>query len=311
MRVFAVFVVLLATRVSAQMLNDQGPPQLRVVHKNTFALRVNPLGLIYDGRFSVRERLFVSDSKALRDNFIGVGLLPCASPAFFRIGPFIEFNPISMFGVYAAIQYVQYFGTIDLAQGFAGAQSNFSDSAIKANSATNHMATNGWDLTFGATFQTKVWNLLIRDQAKLVRGVLKLKEGQRIYYDQYFDVGAPALPSARQPLDGGRPLHLHQPVLRRATLRPGRRLATQQCHAPSWPVSRLQLQDARWRGVQQPHGVLVGAVVGGASLPHRARHASGAAVARSWLSNHWRLSQALTPHASTAALRRRCPLHCV
>jgi hypothetical protein len=191
MRVLTLLVLLIATSASAQMLNDQGPPQLRVVHKNTFALRVNPLGLIYDGRFSVRERLFVSDSKALRDNFIGVGLLPCASPAFFRIGPFIEFNPISMFGVYAAIQYVQYFGTIDLAQGFAGAQSNFSDSAIKANSATNHMVTNGWDLTFGATFQTKVWNVLIRDQAKLVRGVLKLKEGQRIYYDQYFDVGAP------------------------------------------------------------------------------------------------------------------------
>ncbi len=191
MRVVTLAVVLVASFASAQMLNDQGPPQVRLVHKNTFALRINPLGLIYDGRFSFRERLYASDSKALRDNFIGVGLLPTASPAFFRIGPFIEFNPISMFGVYAAIQYVQYFGTIDLAQGFPGAQSNFSDSAIKANSATNHMVTNGWDLTFGATFQTKVWNLIIRDQAKLVRGVLKLKEGQRIYYDQYFDVGAP------------------------------------------------------------------------------------------------------------------------
>jgi|GEM_PF-5982523 len=84
----SMFVVVLAASVApAQMLNDQGPPLHRIVHKNTFALRYNPLGLLYDGRFSYRLRLYQSDSKALRDNFIGIGLAPTASPAFVRAGP--------------------------------------------------------------------------------------------------------------------------------------------------------------------------------------------------------------------------------
>jgi hypothetical protein len=172
------------------MLQDQAPPQHRIVHKNTFALRYNPLGLIYDGKFSYRYRLYESDSKALRDNFIGIGVAPIASPAFVRIGPYLEFNPLTVFGVYAAVHFVQYFGTFDLAQGFAGAQSNFSDSAIKANTA-NHVATNGYEVTLGGNFQVKVSSILLRTQAKMIFGQLKLKEGERIYYEQIYDVGAP------------------------------------------------------------------------------------------------------------------------
>ena len=88
------FVVVAAVSMSwvaaAQMLNDQGPPLHRLVHKNTLAVRVNPLGLIYDGRFSYRLRLYESDGKALRDNFVGIGVAPTATPAFVGIGPYIE-----------------------------------------------------------------------------------------------------------------------------------------------------------------------------------------------------------------------------
>jgi hypothetical protein len=182
--------VLCATPSLAQMLAEQGPPQHRLVHKNTIALRYNPLGLLYDGRFSYRFRLYQNDSKALRDNFIGVGIAPTASPAFLRIGPFVEFNPLSVFGLWAAVQFVQYFGTFDLLQGFPGAQSNFSDTAIKQNTA-NRLATNGYEITLGATFQTKVSSLLIRSQARLVNGNLKLRDGDRIYYDQFYDVAVP------------------------------------------------------------------------------------------------------------------------
>jgi hypothetical protein len=187
----SMFVVVLAASVaSAQMLNDQGPPLHRIVHKNTFALRYNPLGLLYDGRFSYRLRLYQSDSKALRDNFIGIGLAPTASPAFVRAGPYLEFNPLSMLGFWATLQFVQYFGTFDLMQGFPGAQSDFSDRAIKANTA-NRLPTNGWELTLGATFQAKVAFMVIKSAARLVNGNMKLRDGDRIYYDQFYDVGAP------------------------------------------------------------------------------------------------------------------------
>lgn len=189
-RVVLLAAVLASSVAPAQLLNEQGPPQHRLVHKNTFALRYNPLGLIYDGRFAYRYRLYPSDSKALRDNFLGIGVAPMASPAFLRVGPLVEFNPLTIFGVYASVQFVQYFGTFDLAQGFPGAQSDFSDKAIKANTA-NHVATNGYEVTLAANFQVKVSSVLLRTQAKMIYGSLKLKDGERIYYEQLYDLGAP------------------------------------------------------------------------------------------------------------------------
>lgn len=190
MRLVLLVAVLAASLAPAQMLNDQGPPQHRLVHKNTFALRYNPLGLLYDGRFAYRYRLYKSDEKALRDNFLGIGLAPTASPSFLRIGPFVEFNPLTVLGFWAALQFVQYFGSFDLAQGFPGAQSDFSDKAIKANGA-NRQVTNGWELTLGANFQLKLGFMVVRSFARLVNGNLKLRDGDRIFYEQFYDVGAP------------------------------------------------------------------------------------------------------------------------
>ena len=189
-RIALLVVALASSAASAQMLQDQGPPLHRIVHRNTFALRYNPLGLLYDGRFSYRLRLYQSEGKALRDNFIGVGLAPTLSPAFLRVGPFVEFNPASMFGLWGAIQFVQYFGSFDLAQGFAGAQSDFSDTAIRLARGTNY-AANGYEVTLGANFQAKVWNIIVRSQARLIYGNLNLRPGQRTYYDQFYDVLMP------------------------------------------------------------------------------------------------------------------------
>lgn len=196
-RLSLVVVALAPLLAPAQMLNDQGPPRHRVVHRNTFALRVNPLGLLYDGRFMYRFRLYESESKALRDNFLGIGLAPTASPAFVRVGPYVEFNPLTVLGFWAAAQVTQYFGTFNLLQGFAGAQSNFSDAQLARNGAPSdgsgddNYAATGWELTLGATFQVKVKSVVIKSAARLVRGDFNLKTGQRVYYDQFYDVLAP------------------------------------------------------------------------------------------------------------------------
>lgn len=184
------FVVSMSHVASAQLLSNRGPPLHRVVHKNTFALRYNPLGLLYDGRFSYRLRLYEADSKALRDNFFGVGVAPTASPAFLRIGPYVEFNPLTVLGFWATVQFVQYFGTFDLLQGFPGAQSTFSDSAIRANTA-NRLAASGWELTLGANLNFKLGPVIFRSLARFVNGHLGLRSGDRVYYDQFYDVLAP------------------------------------------------------------------------------------------------------------------------
>jgi hypothetical protein len=185
---WAAFVVPLAA--SAQMLQNQAPPPHRLVHRTTFALRHNPLGVLLDSRVSYRYRLYESESLALRDNYLGVGVAPTLSPAFVRVGPYAEFSPLTLLNVWGALQYVQYFGNFDQLQGFPGAQSDFSDSAIQDNT-DNRFSAHGWELTLGATFLVKVSSLLLRSQARLVRGDLNLRPGDRIYYDQLYDVGAP------------------------------------------------------------------------------------------------------------------------
>ncbi|GMU60056.1 MAG: hypothetical protein AMXMBFR34_18190 [Myxococcaceae bacterium] len=178
--------LVVSTPAAAQLLADQGPPQHRLVHKNTFALRYNPLGLLYSGSFTYRYRLYQTPSVALRDNFVGGGLNLIASPAFVRVGPMIEVNPLTVFGLFAAVQFVQYFGTFNLYQGFPSANSNFSDTALKQTAGTT---ANGWEVTFGANLQLKVGPMVIRSQARLLRP--DMGTGDRIYYDQFYDLGVP------------------------------------------------------------------------------------------------------------------------
>lgn len=178
--------LVVSTPAAAQLLADQGPPQHRLVHKNTFALRYNPLGLLYSGSFTYRYRLYETPSVALRDNFVGGGLNLIASPAFVRVGPMIEVNPLTVFGLFAAVQFVQYFGTFNLYQGFPSANSNFSDTALKQTAGTT---ANGWEVTFGANLQLKVGPMVIRSQARLLRP--DMGTGDRIYYDQFYDLGVP------------------------------------------------------------------------------------------------------------------------
>ena len=194
----------LATAVSAQTLQYQGPPLHRVVHRNTFALRYNPLGLLYEGRFTYRLRLFESDSIALRDNFIGVGLTPVASPAFIRAGAYVEVQPLTVLGFWASYTFVQYFGTFNLFQSFPSARSNFSDAEISRLGALDRgpgpcpgqcgpgeYVTNGTELTIGADFQAKVLDFVVRSRARLVRADMRLRDGDTVFYDQFYDVMVP------------------------------------------------------------------------------------------------------------------------
>lgn len=193
----AVASLLLCAPARAQMLAEQGPPQHRVVHRNTLALRVNPLGLIYDARFSYRYRLYESESKALRDNFVGVGVAPSLSPAFLRVGPYLEVNPSTVFGVWAALQFSQYFGILNLAQSFDSANARFSDDEISdrgdlpAADPQRGYGTNGYEVLVGANLNLKVWMIVLRSQARAVYGSLKLRSGDAVYYDQFYDVLAP------------------------------------------------------------------------------------------------------------------------
>ncbi len=192
-------VVLFAGTASSQALNDQGPPQHRIVYRASLTARVNPLGLLVEGRIAYRFRLYESQSPALRDNFIGAGAFLALSPAFINIGPYIEFQPLSVLGFWATYQYSRYFRTFGLFQSFpSAASSNFSDVEIsrraalpRTDPASNYM-TDGAQLMIGADFQVKLGPIVLRDRARLVRSdYSNMRSGDTVFYEQYYDVLAP------------------------------------------------------------------------------------------------------------------------
>jgi hypothetical protein len=185
--VLVVSFVLLGS-ASAQTLFERGPPRHRFVHRNSLALRYNALGLIYDGRFVYRRRLFASESTALRDNFVSIGVAPGASPAFGRVGVIAEVQPLSVLTLYAMYEVVGYFGALGHLQSFPSARSEFSDETLDRG---RDYATLGSQLMLGANVQLKFSDIVLRTQLKLIRADFDLNAGDRVFYDPFYDVLAP------------------------------------------------------------------------------------------------------------------------
>src|SRR3954469_9717935 len=84
---------------------DELPPAQRVVLQNLFVVRTNPVGLEDQLRLGYQQRLYEHPSRVLRDNFFFAGIYPRFNPAFIKIGPSLELQPMSMFNLRVAAEY--------------------------------------------------------------------------------------------------------------------------------------------------------------------------------------------------------------
>lgn len=191
------FALVSAVPAAAQMLYDQGPPAHRFVHRQALVGRLNPLGSAYEGRFMYRLRLYESASVALRDNFLGAGAFVYLSPGFLHVGPYVEFQPLSVLGFWATYLYSQYFRTFGLFQSFPSPNAEFSDAELSRRAALpktdplSNYVTNGGQLIIGADFQVKVWQVLLRSKARLLRSDYRVREGDTVFFEQTYDLLVP------------------------------------------------------------------------------------------------------------------------
>lgn len=191
---FALALYLAPSIADAQMYRDGPPPRHRVVYRDLTAFRANPLGLISDARFLYRYRLYESDSLALRDNFISVGLAPVLSAGYARAGVQAEFQPLTILNLWAQYEYVQYFGGFNYLQSFPSATSAHDDSTLKelgglaSDDPAKNYAGAGTQLTLGANLTLKFGDIVLRTQAKLGRADMDLRSGDRVFYDTTFDL---------------------------------------------------------------------------------------------------------------------------
>ena len=192
MRAFLFALVLSQASTALAQVDPQ--PVRSIWVRNLAAVRVNPLGLVDFAYGSYRFRLYASDSDVLKQNFVGVGVAGGLSPAWGRIGLMAEVQPLTILRLYAQYEFIGYYGTFDLFASFPSATSDFSDANIdaRANQAgTEAYSTTGSLLTLGATLQLKVGRIAVRSLFRAARTNYSLRAGDRVYYDQIYDMLMP------------------------------------------------------------------------------------------------------------------------
>ena len=179
------FVVASAEHAAAQY---GPPPPTQLFYRSTTAARLNPLGLFTNLKMTYRVRLFQTNSIFTRDNFVGFGMNAGASPAFGRVAPYVEVQPVPMVNLWAMYEFVGYFGSFEFLNSYSSPNENFSDAAQDdiLDRGENYSARGG-QLTIGLTLQMKVGPVAIRSQGRLVRPDFNLRNGDRYFYDPLYD----------------------------------------------------------------------------------------------------------------------------
>ncbi|MEM9113902.1 MAG: hypothetical protein AAGD10_10125 [Myxococcota bacterium] len=189
--------VLSASSISGSALAQEAAPKEQLRYKNLTVARANPLGLISVTDSSYRFRLFKSDSPLFKDNFIGVGGQMVLTPAFFRVGPMLELQPLSILYLQATFEAVDYFGSFGFFQSFEFATDDWSDSGIDALEASDdpdeqNYSTSGWQFSGQAQFRFKVGPIAVRDTFRAGRPDYDdIREGDQLYYEPLFDILIP------------------------------------------------------------------------------------------------------------------------
>jgi len=175
---------------SAAPATDPQPPATRLVLNNLLAFRGNPLGLEDQLRAGLQRRLYTSSSTILRDNFFFGGIYPKVNPAFVKLGPSLEIQPVSVFNLRLAAEFVGYYSTFGFLQSFRSPGEDYSDSALRAGSNATpkrNYATRGGHLMIEPTVQFKIGPIVLRDKLAVEYWQMRTREGDRVFYDVTLD----------------------------------------------------------------------------------------------------------------------------
>lgn len=145
----------------------KGLARHRFVYTNLTAVRYNPLGLLNELTIGYRLQLIDKNTTLFKESFLKLNFHGYVTPAFGRVGPSIQFQPLAILNLTATYDGIGYFGSFDLAQGFPSPRSDYSDTAIEQRGQDGlNTATRGRLVTLSALLQAKVGRVAVRDNAK-------------------------------------------------------------------------------------------------------------------------------------------------
>ena len=208
-----------SSSVSTAPGKDSEAPQLRFVINNLLVVRLNPAGLEYQMRLGFQRRLAELDGaegRLFRDRFVFFGLAPKINPAFIKIGPSLEIQPLSIFNLRVAAEYIGMFSTFGYLQSYNSVLDEYPDKLMGACASADpatlakcsyrneggglitgtdqrrNYSASGFHFMFEPLIQLKLGPIAFRNKLALEYWYMGVNPGDRAFYDVTLDTLVPA-----------------------------------------------------------------------------------------------------------------------
>lgn len=166
-------------------------PKNRLYLGSLTILRYNPLGLETQNRLVFQRRLMESESLLFRDTFVSGAASLKLNPAYLKVGPIIELQPIAVLNIRAGYEFVPYFGSLGFLQSYPTPAADYSDDARKATKDSSY-STTGHHVLIEPTLQAKVKSVALRSKLAVEYWAMKVNDGDTTFYDATLDTHVPA-----------------------------------------------------------------------------------------------------------------------
>ena len=167
------------------------PESPLLTFQSASVVRVNPKGLTQFFLVKAPIGLYESDHPALEKNGITPIVHLEASPAIYKGGFALEFDPMTILGFRAGMVWQKYNGKFDGLQSFGSTDVSYSDTSLEAlgndGEALNY-ATSGKVTTLSATLKMKVGSIALKNKFGATRYDMDLRDGHEHYYDITLDI---------------------------------------------------------------------------------------------------------------------------
>jgi hypothetical protein len=168
------------------------PTRHRLVYRNLVAARYNPLGFVDELFVGYRLQLSQKTGRLWRDSFLATHAHLFLNPAYARVGPWVELQPLAIWQIAAGYDFAGYFGNFDQVASFPSPSDAYDDDTIDARGdAGLDYRTWGHFVTLFNLLQVKVEGFALRDSLRFYWNDMKLRAGDRVWYDQAIDILMP------------------------------------------------------------------------------------------------------------------------
>lgn len=168
-------------------------PDDRLLLASLSVFRAGPVGMESQNRLVWQHRLFATEDPAYLLNHVEAGLGFKFNPAYYKIGPVVEVQPLSIFGVRAGVEYAHYAGTFGFVQSYDSPEAAYDDQTRAEEATTRAQPAEGAHLFIEPSLQYKFGSTAIRSKWSLDHYRLNIGDADEngvadaVFYDAPLD----------------------------------------------------------------------------------------------------------------------------